>query len=88
MIEMIIIFAQVTASSFFLLLRYLKRETITLSARSIKLTHNLDFIDAVGIVATYFKSVFAPFFTTVFIFCFFDMNTESANKLNNTFFLL
>lgn len=72
MIEAVVIFAQVAASSFFLLLRFMKKETITLTMKHIKLTHNLDFIDAVGIVATYFKSVFAPFFSTCFFLFLMD----------------
>jgi len=62
--EMIVVFAQVGASSLFLLLRYMKRETVSLNSVKIDVTTNIDYIDAVSIVAAYFKAILTPTIAT------------------------
>lgn len=48
---------------------------------NIKLTHNLDFIDAVRIVAKYFRSTFAPFFTTIVLLHLYDEFSTSEYEV-------
>ena len=79
---MVVVFSNVGASIFFLLLRYMKKETIILFRKNIHLTHNLDFIDAVGIVASYFKAILTPMIASIILLTMFGDSDKIPIKMS------